>query len=614
MFPSAAASAASQADRPEDWQVMVAENGVQYYFNSRTKKVVWQKPDCLKNEKEKVTTTPAASDWTEHVTGDGRVFYFNAVLKKSVWVKPPELMTQAEKEQQEGKGPISLAINISSQIDEGDDDADEEEEETDPKKKEIKLEEAKRIFVALLKEKGIGPEMKWKQIHELLKKEERYKVLPKMSDKKKAANAYFAEIKKNERTQARTKLEQARQDYRQMLVEFKNLTSESKYAQVAQYFYMDPRWKAIDIKDRENLYQDYLDELFEKENDEFKAHRKSLVNKMKEHFSDVPFINSKTKWTEACESLKYHAVWQELHDVDKIEAFSEFILSKTKEEEQAKRAQQLKNERKNREAFRELLREKISNDEITFKTKWRSFVKRNKDNPKLLNMLTQGGSHARDIYHDIRNILLEKNKQIKDDFKNVLKAHLSELSPNMDSIRFKKILLKHDEFASFESRETNSFEHYADYLFSKYKKRVAKAKKKYAKALGKECPNLTKDSTFQSVNAQIDANPHNQAYFACLSDHDKQDILRSLQDRLRNGESMADIFPPEKKKRGKDEEGKGNSKIVEEDKAKDQAKIAETPTSAANNGAEADKNAVADKDSQLRKRKTRKGSRQEVKK
>jgi len=82
--------------------------------------------------------------------------------------------------------------------------------------------------------------------------------------------------------------------------------------------------------------------------------------------------------------------------------------------------------------------------------------------------------------------------------------------------------------------------------------------------------------------------------------------LRSLQDRLRNGESMADIFPPEKKKRGKDEEGKGSSKIVEEDKAKDQAKIPETATYGTNNGAEADKNADADKDSQLRKRKPEK--------
>ena len=72
---------------------------------------------------------------------------------------------------------------------------------------------------------------------------------------------------------------------------------------------MDPRYKAVDLKERENLFQDYLDELFEKEKEDYKKLRKAMVLRMKEHFADLPLITTTTKWTEACELLKYNAVW-----------------------------------------------------------------------------------------------------------------------------------------------------------------------------------------------------------------------------------------------------------------------------------------------------------------
>ena len=98
-------------------------------------------------------------------------------------------------------------------------------------------------------------------------------------------------------------------------------------------------------------------------------------------------------------------------------------------------------------------------------------------------MFRQGGSSARDIFHDFRAGLIDKNKKIKDEFKKILNKHLEEFSINMDPLKFKKILLKYDEFQDFESRESNSFEYYAQYLLEKYKKRVKKARKRYNKEI-----------------------------------------------------------------------------------------------------------------------------------
>ena len=56
-----------------------------------------------------------------------------------------------------------------------------------------------------------------------------------------------------------------------MLEACKTLTSDSKYYKVYPIFVNDPRWKALDERERENLFQNYLDELYDKEKEEKRA-------------------------------------------------------------------------------------------------------------------------------------------------------------------------------------------------------------------------------------------------------------------------------------------------------------------------------------------------------
>ena len=550
------------ADKAEDWQVLTAENGAPYYFNKKTNKVIWQKPDILKGGGEEEIKVPQ-TDWKEHTTMDGRVFFHNATLKKSVWTRPPEmddLPTEDSKGQNE-----THAITFSSNIDDEEDDEDEKDEPE--KKKELPIEDARRIMMNLLKEKNIDPTMKWSNIHDLLKKDERYKLLPKISEKKKVLANYIAQIKKTERGQARNKLELARTSYNQMLSEFKNLTSDSKYNSVVQYFFMDPRYKAIEMKERENLFQDFLDERLEKEKEDLKQHRKAMVVKMREHFSDIPLIDTSTSWEEACQLLKYNAVWQELHDLDKIEAFSEYILKKDKEEEAFKKRQRQIQERMHRQAFRDLLIEKIQSDELTFKTKWRQLLKKNKDDKRVLNMFKQGGSTSRDIFHDFRQKLIDMSKTVKDSFKKILAKHVSDFKVNMDPLKFKKILLKYDEFKDFEGHDTsNSFDYYSNYLLDKYKKRVKKARGKFMQVVAESFPGILAGSTFEEVLAKIKESKHDAVYLSCLDEIDRKDIVSQIQTRLKNGETLDSIVPPQQNK-------KNEKSVVKQRRKADSSKV-----------------------------------------
>ena len=46
------------------------------------------------------------------------------------------------------------------------------------------------------------------------------------------------------------------------------LDSDSKYYKVFHYFVNDYRWKALEDREREQIFQDYLDDLYEKEKEE----------------------------------------------------------------------------------------------------------------------------------------------------------------------------------------------------------------------------------------------------------------------------------------------------------------------------------------------------------
>ena len=71
---------------------------------------------------------------------------------------------------------------------------------------------------------------------------------------------------KQEKEENKTKLSMAKEDFMRMLEDHKIFLSDIKLWKVQSYLVTDPRWKAIsDEKERENLFQDYLDKLYRQE-------------------------------------------------------------------------------------------------------------------------------------------------------------------------------------------------------------------------------------------------------------------------------------------------------------------------------------------------------------
>lgn len=219
-----------------------------------------------------------------------------------------------------------------------------------------------------------------------------------------------------------------------------------------------------------------MDELFEHEREEEKRRRQQYCQKIRELFSTMSNVKTSTTWSEINELLKENVAWNQMIELDRLETFIQYIERKERFEEETKRRTMKAQERKNRERFRELLHESLANDKIlNFKTKWKHYVHSIKDDERLLHMFKQHGSTPRELFDDMKESLLEKHKLVKDSFKKILKNNPEMFDISMSLDQFKSALIKFEEFQAFESRETNSLDFYANYLYDKYKKREEKS-------------------------------------------------------------------------------------------------------------------------------------------
>ena len=66
-----------------------------------------------------------------------------------------------------------------------------------------------------------------------------------------------------------------------MLTDIKGLDSNSKYYKISHMFILDPRFKILEERDKENVFQDYMDDLYSKEKEEQRVQRKNNIEILK---------------------------------------------------------------------------------------------------------------------------------------------------------------------------------------------------------------------------------------------------------------------------------------------------------------------------------------------
>lgn len=157
-----------------------------------------------------------------------------------------------------------------------------------------------------------------------------------------------------------------------MLSENTTLTSDCKMHKVAYDFLADPRWRLLEEHERENAFQQYMDELAQKERDEALKLKRENCEAFRTAL-ERDAVKYTAKWDEVREQYKNDGL-KDFHPYDRISTFIDYILEAEKKyEEEASKEKRLR-ERVNRIAFRNLMKEKLLAGEIPYKMRWREFV------------------------------------------------------------------------------------------------------------------------------------------------------------------------------------------------------------------------------------------------
>lgn len=339
--------------------------------------------------------------------------------------------------------------------------------------------EAKHAFKALLETANVGSDWVWDQAMRLIINDRRYGALKTLGERKQAFNEFVGQKKKQEAEERRTKQKKAREDFKKMLEESKELTSSTRWSKVIAFFEDDERFKAVErTKDREDLFGDYIEELEKKERakalEEHKRNRMEFI----EFLRSCDFIKANSQWRKVQDRLEADERCSRLEKIDRLEIFQEYTRDLEKEEEEQRKLQMeetRKAERKNREEFRKLMEGHVEAGTLTSKTHWREYCMKVKELPAYLAVSSNtSGATAKDLFEDVAEELQKQYLEDKTRIKDAVKLGKITLTSTWTIEDFKAAIL--EDISSPPVSDTN-----LKLVFDELQERVKEREEKEAK-------------------------------------------------------------------------------------------------------------------------------------
>ncbi|PNT57402.2 hypothetical protein POPTR_001G289800v4 [Populus trichocarpa] len=286
--------------------------------------------------------------------------------------------------------------------------------------------EAKNLFKALLESANVGSEWTWDQAMRVIINDKRYGALKTLGERKQAFNEFLGQKRKQEAEERRIKQKKAREEFKNMLEESKELTASIRLSKAVTLFENDERFKAVEReRDRKDLIETYLQELEEKERAKAQEQRKRNIMEYRQFLESCEFIKASTQWRKVQDRLEADERCSRLEKIDRIEIFQDYLHDLEKEEEEQRKIHKeelRKAERKNRDEFRKLLEEHVAAGTLTAKTNWRDYHLKVKDLPAYVAVASNNsGSTPKDLFEDVAEELQKQYHEDKTRIKDVVK-------------------------------------------------------------------------------------------------------------------------------------------------------------------------------------------------
>ena len=308
----------------------------------------------------------------------------------------------------------------------------------------IPREELYQKFKDKLRTLGITVTWKWEDASRLLFNEPEWKAIRTFSEKRNLFNEYITDLKNKEREEIYLKREKNKSKFRQLLSEDNTINSDSTYTEVMSRLSYDERWRSVDEKEREDIFEDYIDLIYKKEEDEWKKERevkkKLFLEKLK-----FKKIKSDALWKNIAVEFKDDPVFASMEKIDRIQAFADYITTLESEEKKERKEKEKYQGYLNREKFRELLQISVEEKKLNIDTKWSEFIKEIKDREEYLNMLGREGSTPLELFQDKKYELKKDYKKVKKIFKEIIAKNKIEIKYQISFEEFDNLISQYRE-------------------------------------------------------------------------------------------------------------------------------------------------------------------------
>ncbi|KAJ7227056.1 hypothetical protein GGX14DRAFT_417967 [Mycena pura] len=428
---------------PVIWTEHRNPEGRTYWFNPATKESVWEKPDDLKTPFERALNQ---TTWKEYFSG-GRKYYYNTETKESKWDMPDELLLLLEKVEKEavvtsarppppgftpvGPGALVVAGSEPPAIQTNGDNnlavglhtggapfpptsvlpsrPNLPDDPVIPHNGFQTVEEGEKAFIHLLRKAGVDPTWTWEKTMRAIITDPLYRALNSLADKKAAFQRYTAHLTQKDQEEKEARLAKLRPALRNMLKGNPNVFHYTTFATADKIFAQHPIWQQARIEaERQLMFEDYVQDLKQREVQETRAARARSISKVVSLFKELN-VDVVTRWRDAQDRLLSSDAWrddselQSLPTLDILLAFEDYSRVREREyEEQMRRVQveKTRKERKAREAFRVLLEELVASSQIKARTKWKDVYPLFKSDERYLGMLGNPGSNPLELFWD----------------------------------------------------------------------------------------------------------------------------------------------------------------------------------------------------------------------
>ncbi|KAI4302110.1 hypothetical protein MLD38_037896 [Melastoma candidum] len=394
-----------------DWEIITMNDGKKYYYNNKTKLSSWQIPVELCDMRKKQDVNFQKEDSLPVVTGDalaekaspllsqntpavitggrdavalrssgtpgsssspsaldlikrklqesGTLGNFSPLQAASV-AQASELngsktseVTSKELQNEGGKEKLkdsNAAGNVSESS------TDSEDADSEPTKEDRILQ-----FKEMLKERGIVPFSKWEKELPKIVFDPRFKAIPSYSARRSLFEHYVKTRAEEERKEKRAAQKAAIEGFKQLLEEAsEEIDHTTSYQSFRKKWGNDPRFAALDRKDRESLLNERVLPLKKVAEEKARVMRAAATSSFRSLIHDKGNVTVNSRWSKVKEFLRDDPRYQSVKHEEREGLFNEYIAelkaSQEKEEREAKAKREEQEKLKERE--RELRKRK----------------------------------------------------------------------------------------------------------------------------------------------------------------------------------------------------------------------------------------------------------------